>query len=110
MKTLAFSLSLLVLSGCTCGTHLGYMTGTTVGVEISTGATNTTAPITFVLGYRRAEMLVTPTGTTKVPSVLGKVAGQVGSGVGADMSGDQFFAVGEAATELSKDIHIRESK
>ena len=110
MKTLAVGLSLLVLSGCTCGTHLGYMTGTTVGIEISTGATNTTAPVTFILGYRRAELLVTPTGITEVPSVLGKVAGQVGSGAGADISGDQFFAVGEAATELSKDVNMKESK
>lgn len=111
LKTLAVGLSLLALSGRTCGTHLGYMTGTTVGLEISTGATNATPPTSFVLGYKRAEMLVTPTGTTEVPSVLGKVGGQIGSeDADAGMSGNQFFAVGEAASELSKDINIREKK
>jgi hypothetical protein len=96
---------LVFLSGCTCGTNIGYLTGTTVGIEISTGATNTTAPITFVLGYRRVEALVTPTGTTKVPSVLSTVDGSINTGdANIGMQGKQFFAVGDAATALAEEI------
>lgn len=109
MKTALALLLLGVLSGCSCGTHVGLMTGTTIGIEISTGATNTTAPITFVLGYRRAEILVTPTNTTKVPSVLSKVAGNIGAGgTDVDLSGDQYLAVGKAAEVLAEEIHFVE--
>lgn len=110
-KIILIVFAFAALSGCTCGTHFGYLTGTTIGIEISTGGTNTVSPVTFVLGYRRVEAVITPTNTTKVPSALGKVAGDLGTGgVDVAMQGDQYFAIGEAATILAKEIKIVEER
>jgi len=109
MKTALALLLLGLLSGCVSTNNLGYFTGTMFGFELSAGATSATPQTTLTIGYKRAEALVTPTSTTTVPSVLGKIAGTVSAdGVAVGLNGDQFFAVGAAATALAEEIHLVE--
>lgn len=106
MKTIIAVVCLSIFaSGCAVSqNHLGYGSSTVVGLELSTGTSDMVAPVSLTLGYRRYEALVCPVGSSKVPSILTNVNGQIGAGIGVETTGQQSLALGQAADNLSKEI------
>lgn len=108
-----FLIAILLQTGCAnVERSMIFATGTTVGLDVSTEA-GTPYPVRFVLGYRRAEILLDPvmtgpvgptaTNTQITPdshAVLAKLTGRISSGT--EVTGGQWFASGEAAIELAK--------
>lgn len=87
--------------------NLWLITSTSFGLEITAGQ-QSSSPGSVLLGYRRYEGLVAPVGWDKVPSVITRVGGTLGVTF-TDMSGAQWFAIGDAATTLAGDILERET-
>ena len=102
-KIIGLAILSLLLSGCvTVSKTVGYGSSTMLGVELSTGSTEALAPASLTLGYKRHEALICPVGSTKVPSIMTNVNGQIGAGMGIETSGQQSLAIGTAADNLSK--------
>jgi len=100
---------LLLTPGCIttkANENLWLLTSTSFGLEITAGQ-QTSSPGSLLLGYRRYEGLVAPVGWDTVPSVITKVDGSLGVTF-TDMSGGQWFAIGDAATAMAKEIIKKE--
>lgn len=109
-KIVLGSALLLLTSGCIstrANENLWLITSTSFGLEITAGQ-QSSSPGSVLLGYRRYEGLVAPVGWDKVPAVITRVGGTLGVTF-TDMSGAQWFAIGDAATTLAGDILERET-
>ena len=97
---------LLLTSGCITtkkNTNFWYLTRTSVGLQIVAGQ-QTNSPGSLLLGYQREEGVVAPVEGGEIPSAIAKVAGRVGVTF-TDVSGDQWFAIGDAATALAGELY-----